>query len=116
MMVVPADQPPRVSAAQYEAIRAKETASCAVLARKWGVEAVGRDYPYLSRAGPAVAGEWYVIRNGARRRATPAQSRILDDVGYYGVHAIGPVYVSVASDVPDQPRPGQLERLSQFGL
>lgn len=96
-MNVPAPQGPRISRAQYEAIRANEIASCAALARKWRVEAVGRDYPYLNRAGPAVAGEWYVISDGVRHKATAAQARVLDRVGHYGVHAIGPIYASASS-------------------
>jgi len=109
MMDTLATQGPGISHAQYEAIRANETASCAALARKWGVEAVGRDYPlYLSRADLAVAGEWYVIRDTVRRKATAAQSRTLDRVGHYGVHAIGPIYASQSSIEPDPsgPLPG----------
>jgi len=48
----------RTSRAEYLVARAREDAFCAALATKWGVEAVGRDYPLLlSRAGPAVIGE-----------------------------------------------------------
>ena len=87
-----------VSRAEYEAIRAREKAACVALAAKWQVDAVGRDYPlHLSRAGPAIAGEWYVIRKGTRRKATVAQERELDRVGGYGVHAIGPSYAAEAS-------------------
>lgn len=102
MMNVPAPHGPRISRAQYEAIRANGIASGAALARKWRVEAVGRDYPlHLSRAGPAVAGEWYVISDGVRHKATAAQARVLDRVGHYGVHAIGPIYASASSAEPD---------------
>jgi hypothetical protein len=87
-----------ISRAEYKALRARENASCAALAIKWGVEAVGRDYPlHLSRAGPAVAGEWYVIRERVRRNTTAAQARKLNRVGRYGVHAIGPIYATEAS-------------------
>jgi hypothetical protein len=86
---------PCVSRAEYEAMHAREKASCAALAAKWQVDAVGRDYPlHLSRAGPAIAGEWYVIRKGIRRKPTAAQERELDRVGGYGVHAIGPLYAA----------------------
>lgn len=106
MMDAPAMQGPPISRAQYEAIRANETTSCTALARKWGVEAVGRDYPlYLSRAGTAVAGEWYVIRDGVRRKAAAAQVRALDRVGHCGVHAIGPVYANAPSIEPDPSGP-----------
>jgi hypothetical protein len=89
---------PHMSHMGYEAIRARENASCKALAAKWGVEAVGRDYPlYISRAGSAVAGEWYVIRDGVRSKTTAAQARELNRVGRYGVHAIGPIYVAEAS-------------------
>lgn len=94
-------QPPVNSRAQYLAIRARENASCAVLASKWAVQAVGRDYPlHLSRAGPAAVGDWYVIRDGVHRKATAAQARDLDRVGYYGVHAIGPIYANASSTEP----------------
>jgi hypothetical protein len=87
-----------VSRAEYEAIRAREKAACAALAVEWQVDAVGRDYPlHLSRAGPAVAGEWYIIRKGVRRKATAAQERELDRVGSYDVRAIGPFYAAEAS-------------------
>jgi hypothetical protein len=57
---------------------------------KWRVNAVGRDYPlHPSRAGPAIAGAWYVIRKGTGQKATVAQGRELDRVGGYRVHAIG---------------------------
>ncbi len=37
--------------------RSRENISCAALAAKWGVEAVGRDFPLLlSHAGHAIAG------------------------------------------------------------
>jgi hypothetical protein len=86
-----------VSRAQYEVIRAGEKTACAALAAEWQVDAVGRDYPlHLSRAGPAIAGEWYVIRKGIGRKATAAQERELDRVGGYGVHAIGPFYAAEA--------------------
>ena len=99
MIDASAVQLPHISRAQYEAIRQSENASCAALASKWGVEAVGRDYPlHLSRAGPAVAGEWYVICKGMRREATAAQARDLERVCRYGVHAIGPIYATVASN------------------
>jgi hypothetical protein len=89
---------PHISRAEYEAIRARENASCKALAAKWGAEAVGRDYPlHLSRAGPAVAGEWFVIRQGVRCKTTAAQARKLNRVGRYGVHAIGPIYATEAS-------------------
>ena len=92
---------PRISRDQYDAVRARENAACAALAHKWGVEAVGRDYPlYLSRAGPSVAGEWYVVRNAERCKATAAQARDLDRVCRYGVHAVGPVYATAASKDP----------------
>jgi len=104
MMDAPAVQGLRISRAQYEAIRANETASCAALASKWGVEAVGPDY-HLSRAGPAVAGEWYVIRDGLRHKTTAAQAQVLDRVGYYDVHAIGPIYASASSTEPDPSGP-----------
>lgn len=100
-------QAPRISRDQYEAVRARENAACAAFAYKWGVEAVGRDYPlHLSRAGPAVAGEWYVIRNGERCKATAAQARDLDRVCRYGVHAVGPVYAATASNNPTVTVPG----------
>ncbi|MGA8699364.1 MAG: hypothetical protein WB689_37170 [Xanthobacteraceae bacterium] len=88
----------RAARAEYEALHARENASCKALAVKWGVEAVGRDYPlHLSRAGPSVAGEWYVIRQGVRCKTTAAQARKLNRVGRYGVHAIGPIYATEAS-------------------
>lgn len=106
MMNAPAPQGPWISRAQYEAIRAKEIASCVALARKWRVEAVGRDLPlYLSRAGPAVAGEWYVIRDGVRHKTSAGQARVLDHVGHYGVHAIGPIYASASSAEPTHQGP-----------
>lgn len=89
---------PRLSRAEYLAVRAREDVSCAALATKWGVEAVGRGYPLLlSRAGPAVAGEWYIIRKGVRCKPNAAQARELDRVGSYGVYAIGPIYGTKAS-------------------
>lgn len=95
---------PHISGAEYEALRSRENASCAALAVKWGVEAVGRDYPlHLSRAGPAVAGEWYVIRERVRRKTTAAQARKLNRVGRYGVHAIGPIYATEASTKSNGP-------------
>jgi len=90
-------QAPPASRGPYDAMRARENAACAALAHNWGVEAVGRDYPlHLSRAGPAVAGEWYVIRNGKRCKASAAQAGDLDRVCRYGVHAIGPIYAATA--------------------
>lgn len=89
-----------ISRLQYEAIRANEAAVCRELASKWGVEVVGRDYPYLSRAGPAFAGDWYVICNGVRRKPTAAQMQDLERVGHHGVHAIGPIYANVSSTGP----------------
>lgn len=99
MIDAPAVQLPCISRAQYEATRARENAACAACAHKWGVEAVGRDYPlHLSRAGPAVAGEWYVICKRGRRKATAAQARDLDRLCSSGVHAIGPIYATAASN------------------
>ncbi|MGB6287382.1 MAG: hypothetical protein WBG18_23705 [Xanthobacteraceae bacterium] len=51
----------------------------------------------LSRAGPAVAGERYIIRKGVRCKPNAAQARELDRVGSYGVYAIGPIYGTKAS-------------------
>lgn len=77
---------------KFGAIRAQEEASCAALAAKWGIEAVGRDYPlYLTRAGDAVPGEWYVIRKGMRCKASRSQVRELSRVCSYGMYAIGPI-------------------------
>jgi hypothetical protein len=106
MMNALAPKGPRISRAQYEAIGANEMASCAALAKKGRVESAGRDYPWLSGAGAAVAGEWYVISYGVRHKATAAQARVLDRVGYYGVHTIGPIYVSASSAEPDPSGPG----------
>ncbi len=87
-----------VSRTEYLAVRAREDASCAAFATKWGVEAIGRDHPlFLSRAGLALAGEWYVIRKGIRCKPNAAQARQLNRVGSYGVHAIGPIYAAKAS-------------------
>ncbi len=94
-------QSPRISRDQYEAVRTRENAACAVFAQEWGVDAVGRDYPlHLSRAGHAIAGEWYVIRNGERCKATTAQAGELDRVCRSGFHAIGPIYAATASKDP----------------
>lgn len=93
-------QASHLSRAEYEAIRARERASCAALAAKWGVDAVGRDCPlYLSPAGPGLAGEWYVIDKGMRRKATASQARELNRVASHGVHAIGPVYATEHEDL-----------------
>jgi hypothetical protein len=93
------------SRANYETTRTVERISCAAIAAKWGVAAVGRDYPqYLSRTGADdMAGEWYVICNGARRKATASEARELDRAVAHGVHAIGPVYAAEASDPPTSP-------------
>lgn len=89
----------RLSRAEYEAIRSRERASCSALAAEWGVDAVGRDWPlYLSRAGLDIAGEWYVIDNGMRRKATRSQARELNRVAGHGVHAIGPIYAAEDED------------------
>jgi len=89
---------PHLSRAEYLSLRAREDASCAALATKWGVEGVGRDHPlFLSRAGPELAGEWYIIRKGVRCKPNAAQARQLNRVGSYGVHAIGPIYATKAS-------------------
>jgi hypothetical protein len=77
---------------EFRAIRAQEDASCAALAVKWRIEAVGRDYPlYLTRAGDAVPGEWYLIRKGMRCKASRSQARELSRACSYGVYAIGPI-------------------------
>jgi hypothetical protein len=82
----------QLSRTEYEAMRTRENAACAALAAKWGMEAIGRDFPlHLSRAGPAIPGEWYIIRDGVRRKATAAQARDLDRVAGHGVHAFGPI-------------------------
>ncbi len=89
---------PHVSRTDYLTVRAREDASCAAFATKWGVEAVGRDHPlFLSRARSALAGEWCVIRKGIRCKPNAAQARQLNRVGSYGVHAIGPIYAAEAS-------------------
>lgn len=82
----------QISRAEYEAMRIRENAACAALAAKWGVEAIGRDFPlHLSRAGPAIPDEWYIIRDGVRRKTTAAQARELNLVASHGVYALGPI-------------------------
>lgn len=82
---------------EWQANQQRMTVALAALAAKWGVEAVGRDYPRQAvRNGgyhfPRV-GKWYVVRAGERRPATAAQSRALNAAGSalttYG--SIGPV-------------------------
>jgi hypothetical protein len=92
------------SRANYEAMRTRERISCAALAAKWGVVAIGRDCPrYLSRtSADDIAGDWYVICN-TRRKATASEARELDRVAGHGVHAIGPVYATEASDLSGSP-------------
>ncbi len=62
-------------------MRTRESARYAELAAKWGVDAVGRDLPlYMSRAGPAVSGQWYAIRGGKRCKPTPVEVLELDRI------------------------------------
>jgi hypothetical protein len=81
---------------QYDAIVAREIAACAALATKWGVEAIGRDYPaQVIRANGyrlVRAGKWYVVRAGERSPATASQARALNSTGVaHGVESVGPI-------------------------
>lgn len=82
--------------AGYEAIRAQEKSAAAALATRWGVEAVGRQYPdRVTRSNGHTfmhPGKWYLVRNGSRVRATAAQARMLNATGVaHGVSAVGPI-------------------------
>lgn len=86
-----------LTATEWQANQQRMTEALAALAAKWGVEAVGRDYPrQVVRSGGyrfARAGKWYVVRAGERVPATAAQRRALNAAGSglttYG--SIGPV-------------------------
>lgn len=86
-----------LTATEWQANQQRMTAALAALAAKWGVEAVGREYPrHVTRADGyrfTRAGKWYVLRAGERHPATAAQSRALNAAGSalttYG--SIGPV-------------------------
>lgn len=86
-----------LTAIEWQANQRRMTEALAALAAKWGVEAVGREYPrQITRADGyryTRAGKWYVVRGGERVSATAAQSRALNAAGSalttYG--SIGPV-------------------------
>lgn len=86
-----------LTASEWRANQHRMTEALAALAAKWGVEAVGRQYPrHVVRSGGyrfVRAGKWYVVRAGERIPATAAQSRDLNAAGSaittYG--SIGPV-------------------------
>jgi hypothetical protein len=83
---------------QYDATKSAVTRSYATLATKWGVDAVGREYPnHVTRANGyrfVRPGKWYVVRDGKRYRASASQARSLNRVGTSGVASIAPVAAS----------------------
>lgn len=86
-----------LTASEWQTNRQRRTEALTALAAKWGVEAVGREYPHhvVRRNGYRFtrAGKWYVVRAGERVPATASQSRALNATGsaltLYG--SIGPV-------------------------
>lgn len=83
---------------QYQALVSAETARLAALASKWGVEAVGREYPVsTTHAGAGgyryvVKGKWYVVRVGQRQRASAAQARALNAATPVMGNGVGSIY------------------------
>lgn len=88
-----------LSRPEYETICAQQQTAAAALAAKWGVDAVGREYPdQVTRSDGyrfARAGKWYVVRGGKRAPATAAQARALNATGVaHGVGSVGPIAAS----------------------
>ena len=91
----------RLSPEAYRAVVAAMQVAYADLARRWGVDAVGRALPrrVCRQDGQSVvlAGHWYVVRDGARIKATSAQARMLNRAGGGPMSTYGSIYPVAAA-------------------
>lgn len=76
-----------------------ESKQITAIADKWGVVAIGREYPIHVQRRDGYrhpkAGAWYIIgADGEQRRANAAQARALNAVCETPYAKIGPIYAT----------------------